>query len=93
MNTINTLTANYEITRGLCTQTTSYFVLTKVKKSNCHFLASFLKIAETVNVLSTNAKYFKIFGLISVGIDFRIQSHNKLYELLNDMDIMQCVNI
>ena len=31
----------------------------------------------------------KVFGLVCVGDNFRIQSNGELYELLNDMDIKQ----
>ena len=52
---INTLTADYEITRRLCSlpegQTTSYHVLTHIKKSTCRFLSSFLKTVAAVKVL------------------------------------------
>ena len=58
MMTFNTLAANYDLTRGLSSlpvcQTTSYLVLTYVKKSTCRFLPSFLKIAAAVNVLKNN---------------------------------------
>ena len=35
----------------------------------------------------------KIFGPIRVGNDFRIRFNSELYELLNDMDVVQRINI
>ena len=35
----------------------------------------------------------KIFGLVRVGDDFRIRFNSELYELLNDIDIVQRINI
>ena len=35
----------------------------------------------------------KIFGPVRVGDDFRIRFNSELYELLNDMDVVQCINI
>ena len=35
----------------------------------------------------------KIFGPVRVGDDFRIRFNSELYELLNDMDIVQRINI
>ena len=34
----------------------------------------------------------KIFGPVQVGNDFRIRYNSELYELLNDMDIVQRIN-
>ena len=59
---LNTLTTRWLVV--LCSllevQTTSYLVLTNVKKSNCRFLASLLKIAAAVNVLLCTPKSWKI---------------------------------
>ena len=35
----------------------------------------------------------KIFGPVRVGDDFRIRFNSELYELLNDMDVVQRINI
>ena len=35
----------------------------------------------------------KIFGAVRVGDDFRIRFDSELYELLNDIDVMQRINI
>ena len=35
----------------------------------------------------------KIFGPVLVGNDFRIRFNSKLYELLNDMNVVQRINI
>ena len=35
----------------------------------------------------------KIFGPVRVGDDFRIPFNSELYELLNDMDVVQRINI
>ena len=35
----------------------------------------------------------KIFGPVPVGDDFRIRFNSKLYELLNDIDVVQRINI
>ena len=35
----------------------------------------------------------KIFGPVRVGDDFRIRYNSELYELLNDMDVVQRINI
>ena len=35
----------------------------------------------------------KIFGPVRVGDDFRIRFNSELYELLNDMDVVQLINI
>ena len=35
----------------------------------------------------------KTFGPVRVGDDFRIRYNSKLYELLNDMDVVQRINI
>ena len=76
---INTLTANYEITRRLRSlpgrQTTSNLVLTHIKKSTCGFLASFLKIAAAVPglkfaELNTAAKQMFSSNLKALGTDF-----------------------
>ena len=60
---LNMLTANYEISRGLRSllgcQTTSYLVLTNVKKKiKFLFLVSFLNIAAADNVLTRFSMYF-----------------------------------
>ena len=61
----NTLTVNYEVTRKLRSllgcQTTSYLMCTNVEKSNCRFMASFLKIAAAVNVFIYLKTYQKLF--------------------------------
>ena len=35
----------------------------------------------------------KIFGPLRVGDDFRIRTNDELYELYNDMDVVQRVNV
>ena len=35
----------------------------------------------------------KIFGPVRVGDDFRIRFNSELYELLNDIDVVQHINI
>ena len=35
----------------------------------------------------------KIFGLMRVGDDFRIRYNSELYELLNDIDVVQRIHI
>ena len=35
----------------------------------------------------------KIFGPVRVGDDFRIRFNSDLYELLNDMEVVQRINI
>ena len=35
----------------------------------------------------------KIFGLVRVGDDFRIRYNSELYELLNELDVVQRINI
>ena len=61
-----------------------------------------LKIAEAWTLLSTDAAALgvferkvlrKIFGPVRVGDDFRIGFNSELYELLNDIDVMQRINI
>ena len=58
--------------------------------------------AEAWTLLSTDAAALrvierkvlrKIFGAVRVGDDFRIRFNSELYELLNDMDVMQRINI
>ena len=58
--------------------------------------------AEAWTLLSTDAAALrvferkvlpKIFGPVRVGDDFRIRFNSELYELLNDMDVVQRINI
>ena len=57
---------------------------------------------EAWNLLSTDVAALrvferkvlcKIFGSVLVGNDFRIRYNSKLYELLNDLDVVQHINI
>ena len=72
------LSANYEITRRLCSlpvcQTTSYLVLT------CRFLNNFVKILTAVNVLMTNLLMFRrqipLMGSIVGNQTIRIENHS-----------------
>ena len=58
--------------------------------------------AETWTLLSTDAAALgvcerkvlrKMFDPVRVGDDFRIRFNSELYELLNDMDVVQRINI
>ena len=58
--------------------------------------------AEALTLLSTDAatlRVFKrkvlrnIFGSVRVGNDYRMLSHSELCELLNDKDVVQCINV
>ena len=58
--------------------------------------------AQTWTLLSTDAAAFrvmerkvlrKIFGLMRVSDNFRIRFNSELYELLNDLDLVQRINI
>ena len=58
--------------------------------------------AEAWTLLSTDAAALRvfvrkvlrrIFGPVRVGDDFRIRFNSELYELLNDIDVMQRINI
>ena len=58
--------------------------------------------AEAWTLLNNDAAAFrvferkvlrKIFGPVRVGDDFRIRYNSELYELLNDLDVVQCINI
>ena len=35
----------------------------------------------------------KIFGQVRVADDFRLRYNSELYELFNDMNVVQCINI
>ena len=58
--------------------------------------------AEVCTLLSTDAAALRVFerkalrktfGPVRVGDDFRIRFNSELYELLNDMDVVQRINI
>ena len=74
LSDINTLTANYKIIRRLRSllgsQTTSYLVLTNVKKSYCRFWASFTEIVAALNVLNQ----LKGTCLFNLQLDLNTQS-------------------
>ena len=65
-------------------------------------LPVFLYGAEALTLLSTDATALrvferkvlrKIFGPVRVGNDFRIRFNSELYELLDDIDVVQRINI
>ena len=59
-------------------------------------LSALLYRAEGCTPLGTNAtlrEKSKIFGLVRIGNDFRIQFNSELYELLNAIDFVQRINI
>ena len=58
--------------------------------------------AEAWTLLSTDATALraferkvlsKIFGPVQIGDDFHIQFSNEPYELLNDVDVVQHINV
>ena len=76
---INSLTADYEITRRLCCllgcQTTSYLVFIHIKMSICRFLFSFLKITAAFNALKMIICFVNPYKFIT-GSFFEISFEN-----------------
>ena len=78
-------------------QTVICFVRLDFSMYACGF--SVLKCDNFASLYCSDLKVFqrkvigKIFGPVCVGDDFRIRHNSELYELLNDMAVVQRINI